>query len=501
VFSTLGNTEYGDVYKIENTDFADAAFRRTIQVTPNTKYRVTALARMEGYVDGGENAALSGAAIAIESTWESSKRKKDGEWERLELVFNSGNSTTVTIDLRNGAHSGTNSGTAWFTDVTVEKNDATPGNSWDFLFVIYKNVDAVASDNGKRYKFSLRDRDVNDLRSYLALVPDAFKTLSGGLMTVGTVDVRVVESTLTTLSGDGSSFHVMGEKSIDEYMALREYDQVLSILPIIEFGGGLGGGSYRGAGYAEAYVRPGSVAQTRVHPEAVYVHETLHCIESRARSMGYEVSSLHPEETSAALHDYYERLDDDWYTWYRDFMRDTRPEIHGLPPEVYTVYHGDYKTLPYYDIDGGWAYDSIYWAYENGLIDGENGLFTPNAPALRSAIVTALYRLAKPQGYADAVEWGLAQGILQGYGNGELGLGNTVTREQFATFVYRFVSPADAGAQLAFTDNGSVSDWARDAVSWAYGEGLVNGYPDGSFKPQGVISRAEVAAILQRLTA
>ena len=75
-----------------------------------------------------------------------------------------------------------------------------------------------------------------------------------------------------------------------------------------------------------------------------------------------------------------------------------------------------------------------------------------------------------------------------------------VTREQFATMLYRYAgSPAAGGMAISeFTDGASVSDYATDAVTWALSEGILTGMGDGILAPQGTATRAQAAAMLMR---
>jgi len=136
-------------------------------------------------------------------------------------------------------------------------------------------------------------------------------------------------------------------------------------------------------------------------------------------------------------------------------------------------------------------------------------------------IVTILYRmagspsvagLANPFGdvadgqyYTDAVKWAAANGIVDGYGNGTFGPNDYVTREQLAAILYRYMVSIGEGPQgewmirLNFTDAGNISGYAAEAVTYLYLRGVITGYPDGSFRPQGLATRAEVAAMIHRL--
>ena len=103
--------------------------------------------------------------------------------------------------------------------------------------------------------------------------------------------------------------------------------------------------------------------------------------------------------------------------------------------------------------------------------------------------------------YYQPVLWGSAQTIVKGYGQGTFGPANGITREQFCTILLRYADyagiPLSASKSAkTFTDGGSISSWAKDAVVACQKAGIINGYPDGSFRPQNGITRAEVSKMI-----
>ncbi|MBQ3404680.1 MAG: S-layer homology domain-containing protein, partial [Oscillospiraceae bacterium] len=107
------------------------------------------------------------------------------------------------------------------------------------------------------------------------------------------------------------------------------------------------------------------------------------------------------------------------------------------------------------------------------------------------------------QWYSDAIIWANTNEIVNGYGEGNFGPTDTITREHFATILYRYaqfkgtaVSP-DANI-LDFDDAGDVSDWAVEAVRWAVQLGIINGRTESTIVPAGTATRAEAATILMR---
>jgi len=98
--------------------------------------------------------------------------------------------------------------------------------------------------------------------------------------------------------------------------------------------------------------------------------------------------------------------------------------------------------------------------------------------------------------YAGAVERAAASGLMQGTGAGRFSPGGTVTRGQIAAILHRLAGePALRG--FSFSDVPS-SAYYGVAVAWAARRGIVEGYPDGTFRPDLPVSRQQLAAILWR---
>lgn len=182
--------------------------------------------------------------------------------------------------------------------------------------------------------------------------------------------------------------------------------------------------------------------------------------------------------------------------------------------------------LPFPDIAGHWAAEPIRFCVENGLFYGVSARsFAPDASMTRAMFVTVLGRLYEksngslPQPaagtdfydvdegsyYAPYVTWAAANGIVSGYGDGRFGPDDQVTREQMGAIMASFLRAAGYGDRVTvgsisgFKDASRISGWAEDGVAVCVGCGLLSGYPDGCFYPQDKATRAQVAAILERL--
>lgn len=165
-----------------------------------------------------------------------------------------------------------------------------------------------------------------------------------------------------------------------------------------------------------------------------------------------------------------------------------------------------------------WFFDAVSYVYDNGMMNGTgDGCFSPALTTSRAMIVTILYRLEDDSApvssgftdlqpgawYVDAVGWASANGVVSGYDSSRFGPDDAITREQLSAILYRYakLKGMDLSASdtlESFTDAGSVSSYAQDAMRWAVGSGLISGKGSGILDPLGNATRAEAAAILMR---
>lgn len=103
-------------------------------------------------------------------------------------------------------------------------------------------------------------------------------------------------------------------------------------------------------------------------------------------------------------------------------------------------------------------------------------------------------------GYRDYISLGQALGIVNGYPDGTFRPNNTVTRAQYITMLYNMYGKPDvSGYSLTFKDKNSISGPYVDAVKWGVAKGIINGYGDNTFRPDQQITRAQMAAFSYRL--
>ena len=89
---------------------------------------------------------------------------------------------------------------------------------------------------------------------------------------------------------------------------------------------------------------------------------------------------------------------------------------------------------------------------------------------------------------------GSAKGYINGVGNNRMAPEGTLTREQAATILgrlHKYTPTADLSALDMFSDRAKLSDYSKSYVAEAVKQGYINGYTNGTFKPQGTLSRGE----------
>jgi hypothetical protein len=89
-----------------------------------------------------------------------------------------------------------------------------------------------------------------------------------------------------------------------------------------------------------------------------------------------------------------------------------------------------------------------------------------------------------------------ARGIINGYNSQRFGPDDPITREQMALMIYQAQGLTSNVTGKKFRDEARISPWSRNAVMATTAAGIINGYPDGSFRPQGRTTRAEAATVI-----
>ena len=192
-------------------------------------------------------------------------------------------------------------------------------------------------------------------------------------------------------------------------------------------------------------------------------------------------------------------------------QEETEPEPEPEPVEI-----------PYEDIkESDWFYQAVKFNYAAGIMTGTDKThFAPYENLARAQFAVILHRMndAPEVEYAakfpdvpgntwftDAVLWAASTEVVKGYSDsGKFGPADNINREQMAVMMYRYAKYKEYDVSVyqdfsKFTDASSVNEFAKDAMSWAVGMGIITGKDNGTrLDPQGNASRAECAIIMQR---
>ncbi|MGD6978402.1 MULTISPECIES: S-layer homology domain-containing protein [Citricoccus] len=196
-------------------------------------------------------------------------------------------------------------------------------------------------------------------------------------------------------------------------------------------------------------------------------------------------------------------------------LEGTGPDDYSVDARVAVTGTAEPDGVSFWDNPvGSGFYAPVQWMATAGISVGyADGMFKKSKNVTRAQTTQFLYRLTNQSATAtkdpftdvrggafrDAVAWFADEGISVGYPDGTFRPNRPVTRAEFAAFLYRLDQPKtfEAPRRSPFTDvNVGGSNWA--AITWVDTTGITAGYADGSFKPGKAITRAEVAAFLSR---
>ncbi len=176
---------------------------------------------------------------------------------------------------------------------------------------------------------------------------------------------------------------------------------------------------------------------------------------------------------------------------------------------------------PFTDVKSGdYFFQPVLWAVNKEVTSGlSETTFGPNAGCTRAQMVTFLWRAAgKPWAsanrhfsdvaegayYKDAIEWAVASGITNGVSEDKFAPDATVTREQLASFLYRYAQSKGQGFTgawmflLDYSDASKISSWADEAMHWCVMKEIVGGTGNKMLSPQGTATRGQIVTMLYR---
>ena len=164
--------------------------------------------------------------------------------------------------------------------------------------------------------------------------------------------------------------------------------------------------------------------------------------------------------------------------------------------------------------DTHWAYAPITQLCQKEAVSGyKDGSFRPDAPITRAEFITILVKAldlqaaATAQNFSDTADhWAqenitaaVSLSIADGYTDGSFKPDALITREQIAVMAVKAAGVTAGLGETAFADNDQISFWAKNNVLAAVDAGIMTGYPDNTFRPQGNATRAEAVCVILNL--
>ncbi|MCH5186479.1 MAG: S-layer homology domain-containing protein, partial [Oscillospiraceae bacterium] len=166
------------------------------------------------------------------------------------------------------------------------------------------------------------------------------------------------------------------------------------------------------------------------------------------------------------------------------------------------------------DVDSGhWAANDIAKLSGSGYINGyEDGTFAPDSFITRAEFVTIINKVmgvtartykvypdvSTDAWYAEQIDIASTAGYINGYDDGTIKPDAPISRAEVAVVCYKAWGLTPEG-NVGFTDSSSIGSWAKVQIATLAAKNILSGYEDGSFRPGDAIKRAEVAKIISRL--
>lgn len=172
-----------------------------------------------------------------------------------------------------------------------------------------------------------------------------------------------------------------------------------------------------------------------------------------------------------------------------------------------------------------WYYQFVDYVTSKGYFNGvADKTFAPADNMTRAMFVTVLFRFHGAKGdssqsafvdvapgewYTAAINWAAANKIVDGVGNGKFAPNDPITRAQMCAMIERYlalykkawkVTLPETGSVSVMVDENAIPAYALAAVKQCQRHGLVNGFEDGTFRPNDLSTRAQVAAVIYRLS-
>lgn len=196
--------------------------------------------------------------------------------------------------------------------------------------------------------------------------------------------------------------------------------------------------------------------------------------------------------------------------------KNKQPEQEKLPEEAVPGSEQTGKRISFDDVGDNiaWARDAIELLAGRGIIKGSGQGYEPHRSISRAEILALLVRINELESresgadfgdlkdtdwFFDSVVLAVAHGWISGYEDGTLRPHTPISRNELACLLARTADPgkrSDMVGEFSFSDEEQIPSWALESVKYAVDEGWLSGYPDGSFRGEAYLSRAEAAVVI-----
>ncbi|MDR6879602.1 S-layer homology domain-containing protein [Bacillus sp. 3255] len=198
---------------------------------------------------------------------------------------------------------------------------------------------------------------------------------------------------------------------------------------------------------------------------------------------------------------------------------------HNLKNQSIALSKSTQFTKIFSDLAGHWAKSDIMLMVNKQIVEGmDDDHFAPDTNVTRAQFATLISKALNLEGsaglhpftdvaagswYEDTVKKALAAGLINGVSDDAFAPEKNITREEMTAMLLRAkahatgtkVEDMTVNNTIPFSDESSVSEWAKHVVELAVSTGLMNGRTEQEFAPQEHATRAEAVVVLKRLLA
>lgn len=218
-------------YKINTNIKNDAIFYKKVNLKKNTPYKVTCMVKTENVIPENNISGVGAHISIIDTTEKSISIVGTQDWQKIEMIFDSKDRQEVDVGFRLGGYLGECTGTAWFSDFTLEEGTKSINNNWKFGCFIFTNTDVNV--DGKEIKLSMTNDDILDIKDTIQRFETTLKTISHNKATAE-CDINIIQTPINKLAYDEEFGNYVAsediDKSIRSIVDKNEYDHIFAII-------------------------------------------------------------------------------------------------------------------------------------------------------------------------------------------------------------------------------------------------------------------------------